>query len=57
MIRFGDPEKSNRGLYTFRSTSKVLYNVLYFVLYNVLYKVLYDSFRGPKKIRHWTLHH
>jgi hypothetical protein len=31
MIRFGDPAKSNRGPNTFRSTSKVLYNVLYFL--------------------------
>jgi hypothetical protein len=55
MIRFGDPEKSNRGPYNFRSTGKVLYNVLYFLLYKVLYKVLYDSFWRRRKIKQGTL--
>jgi hypothetical protein len=31
MIRFGDQAKSNKGPYTFRSTSKVFYNVLTFL--------------------------
>jgi hypothetical protein len=68
MIRFEDKEKSNRGPYTFRSTSKILYNVLYFLLYKVLNKVLYYSFWGPKnqtgeptpldpKVKYYTMYY